>query len=455
MLIADGGGGGTTWNSMSMDEMQRLIQNPDIEKHYDLVSGWQKSAELVNSHRFQVQSYRDNLAAAWPPKKSAASAAYLLRLDELIGHLTETYNAALANHDALAAATLSLSLAQHDVQKLYDEYQANQTLLQTFEAKKQEAAGPTPHPTPNPGGDEPPVAAGRQEELRQRAAVLLGGVSTDLAQAQMSLVRPTPYAPARGIEETEPNGGGGLTAPPLPLIGSSSASRGRQGVSTDGSSTILPSSNNAPPSPGTPSSPLPPQQPGLVLGGISSPVTNPQTPGVPTSSPALPNGVESGQAANPGLLPPASPGLSPNIGVPVPPSGLGRDSRVPGDGSGRAGASSGFGEVRALPAGGIIGGPGIGIGQPVASRPAPRRINPVGGVIGERGSTIRGLAGEPASSYGVPYGQLNKRVGDRLNQGEGSHWDPNNPWETAKGVAPVVLPPPEKSIDPGPAIGLD
>jgi hypothetical protein len=34
------------------------------------------------------------------------------------------------------------------------------------------------------------------------------------------------------------------------------------------------------------------------------------------------------------------------------------------------------------------------------------------------------------------------------------HWDPNNPWETAEGVPPVVLPPSEQRIDPGPAIGL-
>jgi hypothetical protein len=34
------------------------------------------------------------------------------------------------------------------------------------------------------------------------------------------------------------------------------------------------------------------------------------------------------------------------------------------------------------------------------------------------------------------------------------HWDPDNPWETEEGVAPVVLPPAEAGrLDPGPAIG--
>src|SRR3982750_2489912 len=115
MLVAPGGGGGTAWDTMSLDQIQTLIQNPDTEKHWDLVDGWRKSAELISSHHFQVKSYRDNLAAVWPPKKSAAAAAYLRRLDAMLDNLTETYEAALANHDAFAAATLSLSMAQRDV----------------------------------------------------------------------------------------------------------------------------------------------------------------------------------------------------------------------------------------------------------------------------------------------------------------------------------------------------
>jgi hypothetical protein len=454
MLIADGGGGGTTWNSMSMDEMQRLIQNPDIEKHYDLVSGWQKSAELVNSHRFQVQSYRDNLAAAWPPKKSAASAAYLLRLDELIGHLTETYNAALANHDALAAATLSLSLAQHDVQKLYDEYQANQTLLQTFEAKKQEAAGPTPHPTPNPGGDEPPVAAGRQEELRQRAAVLLGGVSTDLAQAQMSLVRPTPYSGAYKEEDKALNNGQSFVAPPIPPI--SSGSPAEDGDSrSNRPPTTLPTdvSTTQPPTGGT-------QQPGLVLGGTGTSATTPRPSVSPPTPPGvLPGGL--GASTTPGSVPP---GVSVFPGTPfVPPPGAtvpGREGGIPRESPGRP-VGLPPGGANTLPPGGVIGAlPGPGLNQP-AGRPAVRRINPVGGVIGgdsARGSTsaIRVTpVGEHASNFVGPYGQPGNRKTGNGEKADTSHWDPDNPWVTAEGVDPVVLPPGNQRIDPGPAIGLD
>src|SRR4051812_20445916 len=133
-MLAAPGGGGTAWDTMSMDTMHDLIQNPDTEKHWTLVDGWRKSAELVNSHRFQVESYRDNLAAVWPPKKSPAAAAYLDRLNAMLDNLTETYEAALANHDALSAATLSLSLAQRDIQKIYDEYKSNEQSLNAFHA---------------------------------------------------------------------------------------------------------------------------------------------------------------------------------------------------------------------------------------------------------------------------------------------------------------------------------
>ena len=112
MLDAGGGGGGTPWESMTLDKMQELIQNPNTDAQWDLVTGWQKSSELLSEHRFQVQEYRDNLAAAWPPERSAASAAYLARLDELIKNLSDTYEASLTNHDAISSATGSIYQAQ-------------------------------------------------------------------------------------------------------------------------------------------------------------------------------------------------------------------------------------------------------------------------------------------------------------------------------------------------------
>jgi hypothetical protein len=48
-------------------------------------------------------------------------------------------------------------------------------------------------------------------------------------------------------------------------------------------------------------------------------------------------------------------------------------------------------------------------------------------------------------------------AGGRKNEEEsGNRWNPDNPWDTAHGVDPVVAPAPDqRRIDPGPAIGLD
>ena len=202
MLDGGGGGGGTPWESMTLDKMQELIQNPNTDAQWDLVSGWQKSAELLSEHRFQVQEYRDNLAAAWPPEKSPASAAYLARLDELIKNLSDTYEASLTNHDAISSATGSIYQAQVKMNKIYAEYQSNQTALNTYNAKKQqEQNNPTPTPSPSPSGDEPPVAPGRQEELRLQAVMLLSSVSTDLAQSQARIFTPAAYTKYPGKDE--------------------------------------------------------------------------------------------------------------------------------------------------------------------------------------------------------------------------------------------------------------
>ena len=83
---------------MDVIQMWQAIQNQDTTAHYQLLDGWRKSYELTLEHLGQVQNYRQNLAEAWPPEKSAASAAYLQRLDELIANLQSTYDAAVATH---------------------------------------------------------------------------------------------------------------------------------------------------------------------------------------------------------------------------------------------------------------------------------------------------------------------------------------------------------------------
>jgi hypothetical protein len=70
------------------------------------------------------------------------------------------------------------------------------------------------------------------------------------------------------------------------------------------------------------------------------------------------------------------------------------------------------------------------------------------------GEHAAGGVGGRAAFAQEPYAQPGGRRGSRRDQLKGNRWDPDNPWETNEGVEPVVLPPREQRVDPGPAIGL-
>jgi hypothetical protein len=445
MLIADGGGGygGTDWMAMDVIQMWQAIQNQDTTAHYQLLDGWRKSYELTLEHLGQVQNYRQNLAEAWPPEKSAASAAYLQRLDELIANLQSTYDAAVATHHAFASATLAISLSRNDVEKIYNEYTSNQTKLEEFKNRPYVAAGKSAVPP-----QKPPVADGRQEQLNNQARSIMYGLSSEIIQARTQITKPPVYDPSYKREGNDrDNGDATYTAPVIPPITTFDPSAGS---SHSTSSTTQHSAATNTTNPGTGPSTTPPntaRPPGLVLGGIQPPPTvPPPTTGILPQPPIGGGPLPSVITPTP-ILPPGPLGL----GSPALPPGAGMTKGFIGEGPGRPG----MGGMRAMPPGGVIGGaPGVGLGQPAVGRPASR-VNPVGGVIhpsnseGRLGPTGRG------SAPGQPMGNVAGRSSGRSDESEDAvHWDPDNPWETAEGVSPVVLPAAERRIDPGPAIGL-
>jgi hypothetical protein len=488
MLEADGGGGGTDWWSLDMETIHTFSQSPDIDAQYQIVDGWQKSAQLVSDHMSQVQEFHDALATAWPPSKSSAAKTYLDRLTGLIKNLNETYEAALANHDALASATLSLSMAKTQMAQVYSQWDTNNKTLAVFNQqlvqKKQSSSG---QPSPSPSGEEPPpVTASQQEALRQQAITLMSGVSTDLAQAQLKVVRPTPYTPEFTFDKTTNSPATSATnVPVLPPIVPTSHSTSIGSASSGGSyspsrgSTTLPNASGSNPATGNSSFPgSTTGNPGLVLGGANPPSALPPTS---TGLNQITNLPSNGSITNPGVLPPSTGSFFP--GGP-PPSSTGN---LPNEGSSyKPIGGLPEGGLKAMPPGGIIGRTPVGgLGEPGAARFGTQRVNPVGGVIGEQGYGVggrgvggfdsegmvgggRGAAlGARAGSIGQagragiqrttseqPYGQVGGRRSGRRDQSDDMHWDPNNPWATEEGVDPVVLPPLEQRINPGPAIGL-
>ncbi len=451
MLDAGGGGGGagTAWSGMTLDDMQKLIQNPNVEKHWELLTGWRRSADLVNEHRAQVQSYRDNLAAVWPPEKSPAAAAYLARLDDLIANLTETYEAAVANHTAFSTATLSISLAQKDMDEIYREYSSNAQLMAAHNSAQQERNNGTPSPSPAPsGGEQPPVAPGRQDELRWKAVALLSSVSSELASAQVQIVKPKPYPPATTFgDDPTPLDGTPYIAPPIPPLTPAVAGRSTTPTTPtpQRSSVVFPAPNGTTP----PVNAAPP--PGLVLGG-TTPITTPPATGIPPIQSAPANSLPS-PSVQPGIMPPGTKNFVPGGGTIAHPVGVGpgRGLSVPREGLAHPQIPAG---IRSMPPGGLIGGvPGVGVSQP--ARTATQHVNPVGGVISGNQPQSRLSASRAAEgSNGATYGPNAGRRGGHDDQAERMRWDPNNPWEIAEGVDPVVLPSREQRIDPGPAIGL-
>jgi hypothetical protein len=428
MRDAGGGGAGTPWATMSIPDMRRVIQSANTEGQWEIAGGWQKSAELLLEHKYQVEDFRRNLAAVWPPSKSAAAQAYLARLDALLANLHETYEAALANHDALTTVTGSIHQAQARMEEIFKEYEQNQTLLTQFAATQQPSNG-TPSPTPSPSGEQPPVAPGRQEQLRLQAVQMLSGVSTELAQAQIRIVRPPRYEAVSQRDESKSLRESGYVAPPIPPFGIASLDDGDAALHRSRPSASFPTSTVGMVNP--PVAPTPPQ-PGLILGGANGFPSPPPSPPV-APLPTLPNG--GSPITHPGLLPPATTALPGGVPTTLPPAMLGRGAPPP---SGPIRTPFTPEGMRAVAPGGIIGGnPMVGVGQPATGRPGGQRVNPVGGVIGQ--NTATGVGGQGHR---------------RRHDAEETPWDPDHPWETAEGVEPVVLPQREQRIDPGPAIGL-
>ncbi|MFK3982890.1 hypothetical protein ACI2K4_21240 [Micromonospora sp. NPDC050397] len=449
MLIADSGGGysgSTNWFNFEVDGMWRTLENQETDGHWQRVAGWRRTHELAGTHLSRLRSYREGLIQAWPPEKSAASKAYVERLDYLISSVEQSYEAAVANRDAMAGATGAIADARRQLKPLYDEYQRKLAAKQEYDRQQLPAptstpsATPTPSPSPGPA-PTPPVTQEELDRLNNRARSIMYGLSSELVQAQAQLKPPPTYQGRPALEvDGNPDVYGGGPPPTVPPV---------VPVPTTATGTSMPIGgapvHQAVPTPSTPSIGPVLGGNGPTLGGVAPTIpapapTTPVTPPVITPSPSIPPSIGPGY---PSPLPPAPS----RFGAPHPGS-LGTNPVAGGVTKPGIGGAANI--PHTMPTGGMIGGM-PGVGQPGAGVSPARRINPVGGMIGSSGTGGIGIApaggGQRASSRpGQP----------RDERGTGRQWDPDNPWETEEGVAPVVRAPRDiGNIDPGPAIGLN
>lgn len=469
MLIEDGGGGygGTDWSAMDVVAMWQAIENQDTNPHWQMLSGWRKSYELTLQHLAQVKNYRDNLATAWPPEKSPASAAYLTRLDQLIESLQATYDAAVANYGAFSGATAALATSRSELKKIYDAYVANQAKLADFRAKASRPVGGKALAPPA----KPPVTDAQQEQLNNQARAIMYGLSSEIIQARSTLTTPAQYEPLSHIDGgSKETGGTTYTAPPIPPVVPlyPDAAPASAGTGLASSPTSPPLTQPATPA-GPGATPSAGGQPGLVLGGVTPGTVTPQQApgsGIATTPPAG-TAPLTGGVINPAPLVPATPrGAIPSGAAPTTSTSINRgavgaiigDSSIRPNGSGAIG-----GGPRPLPPGGMIGAvPGVNSGLPSTSPRTTQHISPVGGVITPTGNATVGQTGRVPGQQGgaivrsvESLGLAGGRSRQSSSNGDPVRWDPDNPWETRKGVPPVMLPPSHQRVDPGPAIGLD
>ncbi|MEV4630953.1 hypothetical protein AB0J90_32275 [Micromonospora sp. NPDC049523] len=466
MLIADGGGGysGTTnWFQYDVKQMWATLENQQSDGYWQHVTGWQRTHELAGTHMSRLRSYREGLIQAWPPEKSAASRAYVERLDFLIQSVEQSYEAAITNRSALSGATSAISDARRELKTIHDEYERKLAAKLEYERTQNPPAAssspnPTPTPSPSPGpAPTPPVTQADLERLNARARSIMYGLSGELVQAQAQLKQPPPYRGLPQRTDYDPDVYGGGPPPVIPPV---------VPVPSGGPGSSMPSGgppvHQMVPTPTAPSV-------GPVLGG-SGPTLGGITPTIPTA----PTPPVSPPVITP--TPPSPPGIGAGFPTPLPPTPGGIGTTYPGP-RGTSPVSGGLTKPgmggmptvpRVMPPGGMIGSV-PGVGQPGAGISPARQINPVGGMIGGGGgmgstAPMGGAGQRPggATPIGANGGQRSvvppgSRPGRRPGEDEdGQHWDPDNPWETGEGVAPVMHAPREVGrIDPGPAIGFN
>ncbi|WCN82302.1 hypothetical protein [Micromonospora sp. LH3U1] len=450
----------TDWQLMDVNNMWACLQDHDTTNHWKQVAGWRKVCDLAQTHLGRLQEYRRGLARAWPPETSAASTAYLAELDELIGKVQRTHDAAAANYTALSAATQAIGTTRAALRKIHEEYATKFQQKQAYES-----IAADPKAVMGNRATQAPVTDVELERLNAQARAMMFNLSGELQQAQATLQKPPPSPRVNpGIDQSDPDVYGGTSVAPVipPVVP----------VPLPPASTTRPSA--AASQVGTSSTSL---GVGPVLGGAGSVIASgPITPVPPGATPLTPPSPTPGFGA-----PPIPPVISARGDISQAPRSRPHATDLPASNTGSKGNPSA--QPRPMPPGGLIGGmPGMGLGQPGASAGQPRRINPVGGLIGGGGagtgptggagsrpgggrgsSALHGISpfGTGSSISGStgasPGGIASARPDVRAKQDdEKRRWDPDRPWDTDEGVTPIVRPPKEEGpIDPGPAIGLD
>jgi hypothetical protein len=398
--------GATAWSSYNTPRIWAMVENEDDPESWRQVAALGSMAGLLKDQRQRLEGARDALVQAWPPDQNLAAKAFVELIDDLLFNMAENKKVADTNADALGQVLEALRQAKVKIEPLYRSY---------LEKSDDWVPGWWDN---------------AEDEIDEKAREHMRDAEKVVAQPGNKFVAPGVYEfrPLTYVDDPigRPGGNGsGSGSGAMPF-----AAGGQGG---GGASIAIP--HDPPPplpdpvSTGSDARPpsvtqLPPDSSGPSLSGVitPAPIGTPPVTAAPVAQPSV---------SGPAFLP-STPGL------------------VIGGGSG----PSGFGGGRRGLPGSKVGGGALGRGGGPTAKPAtPSWLPPASGQPGARGAAGQPRRGMSAPSSMMPVSQP---PGNRRQSGEGSEhleFDPDNPWATDQGVAPVIEPSRlHHRHDPGPGV---
>ncbi|GID99375.1 hypothetical protein Adu01nite_07260 [Paractinoplanes durhamensis] len=477
----------TNWGAFNTPRLWSMVAGEDDGPGRAQVSAWRTLAGSVRSQRAALLTARADLVAAWPPEENESAAAFVTELDDLIKRLDTASIDADTTASGLDNILNALQTAKTSIEPLWEQYRDKSDDLtprwwdgaEDEIDEKARAAMITAERAVEDAVTQLKVPEKYELTIEgERKAIVDQGESRGRGSVGITASVPhDPVPPLPGQDATVPEDASGGDNPAVgdgsgSGVGDRSGSGGTRGSATAGAG-------------------------GPDLAGVIAPGQPPVGPGLGGEPIGLPSGGGGGGGGGnplvPGLLPTTTSGGGPigrsggrsprgsarasiaTTGEPTAGRGTSTGRGAPGGaggGAGLGGARGGAGVGGARGGGGTGGraagrtaGRGSGRGAGRAGVPGVEAES-VGGARG--GSRSGGVprpkwlpddeagpnrrAGVGTSPAGMPgaAGRANRRArGDDNTTG----FDPDNPWQVAEGVDPVIAPSTdEPRHDPGPNV---
>lgn len=404
-----------SWQHADVPAMWESAQSADTPIAWRQVTGWQTTYELLDQHQLTLRRCRDELAIAWPPERSQAARSFLGYMDALLVSIDQAKADAASNQMALAQVLTSLSEAKRDLAELkkrWDEYADEEEAFRTNQVELVQLSG------------GPNWRANLNRIGRERMA----RADQEVFESSEKMVVPTPFS-LPPYDNSRPFD---IAAP----VGDDADFSGSRGDGSDSSHLFVGLARDSASKDGSPRSARPEiQSSGIgnlqMSGAIGSRSESSNYPVLATSG-AINAGLGRLEMGSIDVGDPirssdsqSSPSILPGSGLPIAPAVGAR--LIPGE------INSKTGDVFSR-TGANVDGDGA----------TTRRINPVGGVVGEAASRPMLSLPVAGSSSG------------RMSQRDRAEVSTTYEWSLGRGVRPVLEPLPERSYSPGPGVfGID